>query len=124
MKVYLVTSGTYSDYGVEAIFLDRQNAEAYCAARDTHSNCYDLHSIEEWDNSDGNISVLPNSVVYVWRADKNSYGEWCIGFYKYGIAGIALPQRRKGSIFFSTRKNDKAVAQKTLYDILAKRVNK
>ena len=34
MKVYVVTSGEYSDYHIDAIFLDRQKALQYCAAKE------------------------------------------------------------------------------------------
>ena len=30
-EVYVVTSGEYSDYGINRIFLDQDLAEAYCS---------------------------------------------------------------------------------------------
>ena len=30
-KIYIVTSGEYSDYGIEAVFTDKYEAEKYCA---------------------------------------------------------------------------------------------
>ena len=30
MKIYVVTSGSYSDYHIEQVFLDRKKAELYC----------------------------------------------------------------------------------------------
>lgn len=50
-KVYVVTRGEYSDYGIEAIFTNREAAEKYCAV---HPNIYgDEPMIEEWDISEG-----------------------------------------------------------------------
>lgn len=31
MKVYVITSGEYSDYGIEAVCLDKDKAEQICA---------------------------------------------------------------------------------------------
>lgn len=50
-KVYVVTRGDYSDYGIEAIFTNREAAEKYCAV---HPEIYgDEPMIEEWYISDG-----------------------------------------------------------------------
>ena len=47
-KVYLVTSGSYSDYSIDKIFLDYEKAKQY------HDLCthYDLNDIEERELSD------------------------------------------------------------------------
>ena len=45
MKVYVVTSGIYSDYGIEAIFSIEELAKEYV---DIHGD-YDNRRIEEWD---------------------------------------------------------------------------
>lgn len=63
-KVYVVTTGSYSDYGVRAIFSTRKKAEEYmerCKAAnnsDTENDgyCYvdtDFNSIEEWTLDEG-----------------------------------------------------------------------
>lgn len=50
-KVYIVTRGDYSAYGIEAIFTNREAAEKYCAVQ---PNTYgDEPMIEEWGISDG-----------------------------------------------------------------------
>lgn len=36
MKIYIVTSGEYSDYGIDAVFTDKKQAELYCAV---HKYC-------------------------------------------------------------------------------------
>lgn len=45
MKVYIVTSGTYSDYQIDAVFSTEDKAKAYL---DKHGN-YDNRQIEEYD---------------------------------------------------------------------------
>lgn len=49
-KVYVVTSGEYSDYCIESIFNTKEAAEKYCAV---HWNDSDPLEIEEWDLDDG-----------------------------------------------------------------------
>ena len=48
-KVYLVTEGWYSDYGVVAIFAKKEDAEAYKAARIAGSRYHEFNEIEEHD---------------------------------------------------------------------------
>lgn len=43
--IYIVTSGIYSDYGIDQVFKSREKAELYC---DCHEGC----EIEEWDFND------------------------------------------------------------------------
>ena len=54
--VYIVTSGSYSDYCIEAVFKDKSKAEVYCSC---HRNC----EIEEYNFSDNDILTPFNSVV-------------------------------------------------------------
>lgn len=50
-KVYIVTSGEYSDYRIESIFTNREAAEKYCAV---YQNRYDDEPmIDERDITDG-----------------------------------------------------------------------
>ena len=62
MKVYIVTSGCDSDYCIDAVFLSRQKAMLYCAARHDH----DLN-IEECDTNDESIESNEKcGYVYHW----------------------------------------------------------
>ena len=63
MNVYVVTSGEYSDYHIESVFIDKQQAELYCAARDSNREKYDddFCSIEEFE-TDG--ARLEGEVYY------------------------------------------------------------
>lgn len=56
MKIYVVTSGEYSDYHIDAIFLDRQKALQYCAAKGI---CEDV-SVEKWETADESIECSKN----------------------------------------------------------------
>ena len=46
MKVYIVTSGSYSDYHIDEVFTDREQAYLYCAARNTAESGY--YEVEEY----------------------------------------------------------------------------
>lgn len=66
MKVYVVTSGEYSDYMIRKIFLDKDKAEEY------KKWLPDSNDIEEYDTSDDDV-VNKQYVVRVdlkWYSDK------------------------------------------------------
>lgn len=71
MKVYVVTYGEYSDYGIEAVFSTKEKAQEYiniaCTERDCWSSTNDC--IEEYE-LDQTITA-PEKVLY----SKES-GEW------------------------------------------------
>lgn len=54
--IYIVTSGCYSDYGIDAVFQNRDKAEAYC-------RCHPNTEIEEWELLDDNIYTPFNMVM-------------------------------------------------------------
>ena len=70
MKLYVVTSGEYSDYHIDAIFLDRQKALQYCAAKGI---CEDV-SVEKWETADESIECSKN----VNRKDIGYIEQWII----------------------------------------------
>ena len=55
--IYIVTSGEYSDYSIDAVFQDENKAEAYC-------KCHPNAEIEEWELFDDNI-YTPFNVVNI-----------------------------------------------------------
>lgn len=55
--IYIVTSGDYSDYSIDAVFQDKNKAEAYC-------KCHPDAGIEEWEFFDDNI-YTPYNVVCI-----------------------------------------------------------
>lgn len=55
--IYIVTSGDYSDYSIDAVFRDKNKAEAYC-------KCHPDAGIEEWEFFDDNI-YTPYNVVCI-----------------------------------------------------------
>lgn len=87
-EVYVVTSGEYSDYGINRIFLDQDLAEAYCAAHHNDSPYgEDRPQIEVWEISDeSDIKVdkvykalwfsqtiyRPNQPIISWKMEYNT----------------------------------------------------
>lgn len=53
--IYVVTSGCYSDYEINAVFKSREKAELYC-------ECHEECDIEEWDFNDSNIYTVSDYV--------------------------------------------------------------
>lgn len=64
--VYIVTSGCYSDYSIDAVFKDKAKAEFYCKC---HTDC----EIEEWNLSDGDTFTPFNhvSIIFSIRQDRD-----------------------------------------------------
>lgn len=60
MKVYIVTSGEYSDYGIDAVFLDRKKAEAYARY---HTEGWGEPRVEAYDASDDLIPANPSGYL-------------------------------------------------------------
>lgn len=63
MKVYVVTSGSYSDYHINAVFTDQKMANAY-VEQFNRGDRYDPADIEEWD---------ADQPFPCWSADMNRY---------------------------------------------------
>ena len=68
MKVYVVTSGEYSSYGIEAIFLTREKAELYCANHNVIEE-YTWYDIEEYDTMDDNLESVDEEFCYRYYVD-------------------------------------------------------
>ena len=57
MKVYVITSGEYSEYHIDAVALDEEEAKKKCAVfNSTKSEYDDMCQIEEYDTDDVQVS--------------------------------------------------------------------
>ena len=70
MKVYLVSSGEYSDYSIQAIFATKELAEAALDRDGADWRKYDSVRIEEY--------TLLTSLdrIEVWQASNDFWGKW------------------------------------------------
>lgn len=72
MKVYVVTSGEYSEYHVDGVFLSEDKAIAFCANHNhacLGDSCMDPFNIEEYETMEDNIESTSEDIVYryfVW----------------------------------------------------------
>ena len=58
MKVYVITSGEYSDYGIRAVALSREKAALICAMLNSTKRYYsDVATIEEYDTDEIQIAA-------------------------------------------------------------------
>lgn len=77
MTIYLVTSGEYSEYGVDAVFLDKEKAMLYCAAhnvKETDDPCW----IEEYDTYDDDINADGPKIAYRHHLTCGRYYKWYV----------------------------------------------
>ena len=75
-KAYLVSSGTYSDYEIAEVFLDKAAAEKYCAIHNTEDKYGDPYYVEEYDINDGSKIDTSEQVLWYYhtRANVIMYG--------------------------------------------------
>ena len=88
MKVYVITSGEYSDYCIQTVALSREKAEQICAMLNG-SNGYrsDTAIIEEYDTDEIQCETnedvgLCYEAVFDYKTLENIY--WCDPFYSFG----------------------------------------
>lgn len=73
MKVYIVTSGEYSDYSIEAVFSKKKLAEKYIKnITDWLPHKSNIYRIETWDID---IPVETTKIIQV-HMDKNGNTSW------------------------------------------------
>ena len=76
MKVYVVTQGVYSDYGILGVFLNSNMAEIFCAVQHDDDEYDDLR-IEEYNTDDYYVTVRPEAKLhYEVRIDPDVAAEW------------------------------------------------
>ena len=124
MKVYIVTSGIYSDYQIHAVFTDREKAHVYCALYHQKIRRYaDNYEIEEYETNDVKIeSQKKPGVLYSFWTDRNRKS---VHFYKYYIFKEDVEDfcekmiSHKEDTVFLEKENDEK-AQKIFFDRKAK----
>lgn len=71
MKIYVVTSGCYSDYGIDAVFVDKKEAAKFAAVKNKSDSytTYRIESrIESYETADGKIDIGNNIVGFEYSA--------------------------------------------------------
>ena len=75
-KAYLVSSGSYSDYQINEVFLDKAAAEKCCAIYNAKDKYDDPYYIEEYDINDGSSIDTSEQVLWYYyiRVNVMTYG--------------------------------------------------
>ena len=113
MKVFVLTSGSYSDYSIEAIFSSKENAEAYCGLpRHAH---WDEPEIEEWDIDSHMNDIRQGRCAWIARvaaAEGKVIEVMPVGGFEVG------PMRRdaQGNLLFDVIAKNEAGARKAAHD--------
>ena len=94
MKVYVITSGEYSDYCIRTVALSREKAEQICAMLNSQKrDCSDAAIIEEYD-TDEVIAFVPSEDMPVFP---ENIQKWLSKHVKY--PQIALENGVQGKVF-------------------------
>lgn len=83
--IYIVTSGSYSEYGINAVFDEENLAQKYCDTFNEGRDDYDRLEIEEWDlNPFGDdlskgrkpyfLRMKKDGLAYDIRKEDSAYG--------------------------------------------------
>ena len=126
-KVYIVTSGEYSDYGIDEVFDNREDAEKYVCLHKKYSY-WDLH-IEEYDickNAELDNVKVYYGITFILRDNGNNYFE--IAYDNKPIEtnieeDDCFGQKEcYGTLPLSNRNifNDKDIVEKIVYDAVTK----
>lgn len=67
-KVFVVTSGTYSDYSIDSIFTTRELAQSFI---DSFNSEWNTMEIEEWDLDPNKNHINQKRKPYFLRINKN-----------------------------------------------------
>jgi hypothetical protein len=86
MKIYVVTSGAYSDYCINQVFLSREKALAFIKSREAEYR-YDDPGIEVYDTYDDRIEMTDGYLDNTYMAcsvycDLENEGRWYVDFWQ------------------------------------------
>ena len=138
-KVWIATSGSYSDYRINAVFLDEEEGSKYVERHNRiHDGQYGESMIlEEWETSDGEAEEEWEGYFTVFLMPRWGPGPWADGFThdlvvhthddvddREPMMEIFFEDSREGEypvmrIPYSTAKEDPEVAKKIFTDRLA-----
>ena len=76
MTIYVVTSGAYSDYGIDAVFTNGDKAKEYCAIHN-NGEVYREYRVEEYESDveliDGDIRLQHKFVISEYQTRPSQY---------------------------------------------------
>jgi hypothetical protein len=118
-KVYVITSGSYSDYGIVMICDTRESAEKAVELYDKSSTSSMEFDIEEWNMN----TRKPEDMYPCWMWYYNLETNILERFDRYGYHETAIVnyvESKKLLIGYVLAKNEE-VAKKIIYDLVAQK---
>ena len=128
MKVYVITSGEYSDYGIQAVALNRGKAEQICAMLNSLRGYYcDISIIEEYDTDEMQCETdedvgLCYKAEFNYKTLENIY--WYEPFYSFTRNEIKRGFLNKKNSIFMSATFPKDMPQEKVRKIMIDRVAK
>ena len=128
MKVYVITSGEYSDYCIQTVALSREKAEQICAMMNSQKRYYsDAAIIEEYDTDDivcdsAEDVVLCYTAEFSYKTLECLY--WSEPFYSFPRNKIKKRHGRNGFEIHITATFSKDVTKDKVRKIMKDRVAK
>ncbi len=112
MKIYIVTDGEYSDYGIEAVFTDKKQAEMFAAL---HHCKY----VEEWESDTASFEGdIKPYVLHKFVAGGHGM-RYSDSYYNNGKITKVVKEHGDIVVYVSLDKYDFDKAQKIAQDMLA-----
>lgn len=128
MKVYVITSGRYSDYHIDAVSLDKDEAEAICATLNNKRDD-DFCDVEEYDTEDIKVKTQNEIkarfrmiVEYKSGEERNFYEKVLVSEDINNISVVRYGDRLNRIDIIATLSRDtkEDKARKIMYDRIAK----
>lgn len=123
MKLFIITSGEYSDYHIDAVFTDEQQAKLYCAI---HLDDCNPPGIEEWESDkvklDTSLEIFEKWAAY-FDFEGHLKNIWKVGFSFKCPSSVSTHTWRKTEHFVYVYLPDGTAeekAKKILCDYFAK----
>ena len=136
MKIYVVTSGEYSDYCINAVFIQKEKAMEYIAIRAGQSDFSDVLHMEEYDTMDdsdltdgGDIAIVcydteNNIIKHIKYINSGSLEASLSSNTEYSlyreIFRFSIPAKSRGIEAIRKGDGDYSILKKIAQDRLAK----
>lgn len=116
---YIVTKGSYSDYGIVAVFLDRSIAQAFVDSHNRTESPYYHAAIEEWDVQ----TEAPHPItVHRFSVNGDDLQTWDTVEWSHEFEGIgeATASIRGGKVWAYGQGRTPEEARKATWDAVAR----
>ena len=114
MKVYIVTSGTYSDYHIDAVFDNEETAQNWCVL-----HLPDDGKIEVFDTQEHKTNGIAPVVFKKWHVYVDTNGVFALSAPTFTSKPCFVVKSSTEIIATTSRYTDDKTAKKIIWDKLA-----